>query len=288
MTLRIGISGWRYAAWRGRFYPPGLPQREELAYAARRFPSVELNGSFHALQRPSSYRRWHDATPRGFVFAVKGPRFVTHVKRLRDVEAPLANFFASGVLALRGKLGPLLWQFPPGLAYEPERLEGFLARLPRDFAAARALARRHDRHVAEADLAAPRNRRLRHAVEVRHGSYACADFVAQLRRHRVALAVADSAGRWPRLEDVTAGFMYLRLHGDTELYASGYGNAALDGWARRIRAWARGGQPRGACTASRAPPPKRKSRDVYCYFDNDARGAAPFDALRLAERLARR
>jgi uncharacterized protein YecE (DUF72 family) len=285
VSARIGISGWRYAPWRGRFYPDELPQRLELHYASRQFRSIELNGSFYALQRPESYRRWYADTPRGFVFAVKAPRFITHVRRLREIDGPLANFFASGLLALRGKLGPVLWQFPPSLRYDPALFEDFLARLPRDVHQAQALARGHEGRLEHAYLAIDRNRRLRHAVEIRHESFACEAFIAQLRRHRVALVVADTAGRWPLLEDVTAGFMYLRLHGDRELYASGYGDAALDDWARRIRAWQRGGQPRGARTASPARPPARKSRDVYCYFDNDTKVKAPFDAGRLVRRL---
>jgi uncharacterized protein YecE (DUF72 family) len=215
---RIGISGWRYKPWRGRFYPAGLPQRAELEYASHCFPSIELNGSFYSLQRPESYAAWHAQTPSRFVFAVKGPRFITHMKRLRDIEVPLANFLASGLFELRGKLGPILWQFPPNMRYDRERFEAFLQLLPRDTVQAQALARRHDHHVkGRARLAVDRNRRLRHAVEIRHESFRDADFIALLRRHGVALVVADTAGKWPLLEDVTAGFMYLRLHGDTEL-----------------------------------------------------------------------
>jgi uncharacterized protein YecE (DUF72 family) len=284
--LRIGISGWRYAPWRGRFYPPDLAQREELHYASRQVRSIELNGSFYSLQRPSSYARWYAETPRGFVFAVKGPRFITHLKRLRDIEVPLANFLASGIFELREKLGPILWQLPPNLQYDEALLDAFLATLPRDTGQAAALAREHDARLkARACLTPDRVRRLRHALEVRHPSFVCEPLVAQLRRHKVALVVADTAGRWPRLEDVTADFMYVRLHGDEELYASGYGDAALDDWARRIRAWARGTQPRGARRVSPRPPPKRSARDVYCYFDNDAKVRAPVDARALARKL---
>ncbi|KRF02188.1 hypothetical protein ASG87_12035 [Frateuria sp. Soil773] len=284
--LRIGISGWRYAPWRGVFYPRGLPQREELHYASRQVASIELNGSFYSLQRPSSYARWYAETPRGFRFAVKAPRFITHTRRLRDVDTALANFFASGVFALREKLGPILWQCPPSLRYDEALFDAFLARLPRDTGQAASLARRHDAHLkARALLAPDRPRPLRHALEVRHPSFACAQFVALLRRHRVALVVADTAGKWPYLEDVTAGFMYLRLHGDRELYASGYSDGALDDWARRIRAWARGAQPRDAVRVGDRPPARRATRDVYCYFDNDAKVKAPGDAQALARRL---
>lgn len=284
-TIRIGISGWRYAPWRGRFYPDDLPQRRELAYAAGCFPSIELNGSFYALQRPERYASWYDDTPSGFVFAVKAPRFITHVRRLRDPETPLANFLASGLFALREKLGPILWQLPPSQAFDPALLERFLAQLPHDLDHARALARRHDGHVDRALLDIDANHRLRHALEVRHPSFCNEAFVRLLRRHGVALVVADTAGRWPYLEDVTAGFMYLRLHGDRELYASGYRAGALDRWARRIRAWHRGAQPEDAQRLSDAAPPQRKTRDVYCYFDNDVKVHAPRDARALMRLL---
>ncbi len=285
---RIGISGWRYAPWRGVFYPPDLPQKQELAHASRQLASIEINGSFYSLQRPSSYMRWREDTPRGFVFAVKAPRYITHVRRLRNVEEGLANFFASGVLCLREKLGPILWQLPPNLRYREEVLEDFLRQLPSDTEQAAALARRHgdlrkDRMAWDID----RRRRLRHAMEVRHESFRDPAFVAQLRRHGVALVVADTAGRWPLLEDVTAGFMYLRLHGDEELYASGYSPSALRAWARRLHAWMEGSQPRDArLAAPDTKPPARKSRDVYVYFDNDQKVHAPFDAMALAKRMA--
>lgn len=286
---RIGISGWRYAPWRGVFYPEDLVQREELAYASRKLASIEINGSFYSLQRPSSYVRWREATPRGFVFAVKAPRYITHIRRLRHAEDGLANFFASGVLCLREKLGPILWQLPPSLHYREDVLEAFLEQLPKDTERAAAMARRHaglpkERMAWEAD----RKRRLRHALEVRHESFCDPDCIAQLRRHGVALVVADTAKRWPLLEDVTAGFMYLRLHGDKELYASGYTPAALRAWAKRLRAWMKGGQPRDAQrVAAESKPPKRASRDVYVYFDNDQKVCAPFDAMTLAKLMER-
>jgi uncharacterized protein YecE (DUF72 family) len=282
-AIRIGISGWRYPGWRGVFYPPGLAQRRELEYASRAFDSIEINGSFYSLQRPESYAEWYRATPDDFVFAVKGGRFITHFLKLREIERPLANFFASGVLALREKLGPLLWQLPPQLAYDAERLERFLALLPHDTAAALALARRRDaRMKGRVHLAIDRKRRIRHAIEIRHESFLDASFVRLLRRHRVALVVSEGAGQWPVCEDVTADFLYLRLHGDRQLYASGYSDEALARWAARVRAWASGGEPGDAARVLAQGPPRRRSRDVYCYFDNDAKVRAPFDAQRLA------
>lgn len=285
--LRIGISGWRYPPWRGKFYPEDLPQRLELHYASRQLNSIEINGSFYSLQRPDSWRHWYRDTPRGFVFSVKAPRFITHVRRLREVEKPLANFFASGVLALGEKLGPILWQFPPSLKYDHGLFDAFLASLPKDGAAALAMARQHDTHVKYVDDLEPRlNHRLRHAIEIRHDSFKDPAFVALLRKHRAALVISDAANKWPRLQDVTGGFVYMRLHGDKVLYASGYTDAALDDWAARIRAWMGGGQPGdGKDRVSADAPPRRKSRDVYCYFDNDIKVKAPFDAMKLCNRF---
>jgi uncharacterized protein YecE (DUF72 family) len=286
-AIRIGISGWRYPPWRGVFYPEGLTQKRELEYASRRFRSIELNGSFYSLQRPENYALWRDETPDDFVFSVKGPRFVTHIKRLRDIEKPLANFFASGLLRLGPKLGPLLWQFPPNFRWRPELFETFFELLPRSSAAALALARRRESRMhGRAALSIDVDRPLRHAIEVRHDSFRDAAFIEQLRRHRIALVVADTAGRWPLIEDVTADFMYLRLHGDEELYVSGYTRPALDRWARRISSWAQGEEPDDAArvAGSRAPP--TAARDVYCYFDNDVKVHAPFDANALGRLLA--
>ena len=282
---RIGISGWRYAPWRGVFYPDDLPQRDELHYASRQFNTIEINGSFYSLQNPANYQRWYEHTPRSFVFAVKAPRYVTHIKRLRNAEQGLANFFASGVLALKEKFGPILWQLPPSLRYEEEKLESFLMQLPRDSEALAAMAREHDGTIEKTIVTADRKRPIRHAMEVRHASFVNETFIAQLRRHDVALVVADTAGRWPFLEDVTASFMYLRLHGDKELYASGYSNAALSRWSKHIDAWRKGSEPKDATRCSDAKPRKRASRDVYCYFDNDTKVKAPFDARKLAEKL---
>jgi uncharacterized protein YecE (DUF72 family) len=285
-TIRIGISGWRYPPWRGVFYPPGLAQHRELEFAARALPTIELNGSFYSLQRPQSYTGWHDETPPGFVFSVKANRFITHIRRLRDIDAPLANMLASGVFNLGEKLGPLLWQFPPNFQFEPDKMAHFLSLLPHDTDAGLELARQYEpRMEGRTALQVDRKRKLRHAVEIRHQSFVDAAFIAMLRKYKVALVVADTAGKWPYCEDVTADFMYLRLHGDKQLYASGYTEQALDRWAARIRAWADGGQPADAHLVSSKAPPKRAGRDVFCYFDNDIKVRAPFDARRLIDKL---
>jgi len=285
-AIRIGISGWRYAPWRGVFYPPRLAQRRELEFASRCFSTIEINGSFYSLQRPEHYARWHDETPDGFLFSVKGPRFVTHMLKLKGCEQALANFFASGIANLADKLGPILWQLPPMLRFDPERLETFLAMLPRDTDEAAALARRHNAKVqGRARRAFGECRPLRHALEVRHETFVDPAFVALLRRHEVALVVADTARRWPYAEDVTSDFVYVRLHGDKKLYVSGYGRAALDGFRKRIVAWSEGGEIDEARRIDAAAPASRAGRDVFCYFDNDVKVRAPRDARALAKRI---
>jgi uncharacterized protein YecE (DUF72 family) len=286
-SVRVGISGWRYEPWRGVFYPSGLRQRSELAFASRMLPTIEINGSFYSLQRPESYSAWHDETPPGFVFAVKGSRYITHMLKLRNVETPLANFFASGVLRLEEKLGPFLWQFSPRFKFDAERLESFFALLPRDTETAAALAERHDQRLAgRAWTRTERRRDLRHAIEIRHPSFLDPAFVALLRRHRVALVFADSVA-WPYAEDLTADFVYLRLHGSEELYTSGYSDEALDHWAARIKLWARGLEPNDArLIAPETRTPRHNTRDVYVYFDNDAKVRAPVDARSLRAKLA--
>lgn len=284
--IRIGISGWRYAPWRGGFYPQGLRQDDELWYASRALPTIEINGSFYALQRPESYANWYASTPRDFVFSHKGNRYITHTLRLDGIEGALANVFASGVFNLKEKLGPFLWQFPPSFAYEPQALEHFLSLLPHDTEAAQALAERHEpRMKGRVQLEIDKKRKLRHAMEIRNASFVDESFVKLLRKYKVALVVADAPKKWPYQEDVTADFMYLRLHGDKRLYESGYGDKAIDAWAERIAAWAAGGQPQEGPRISEAAPPRRASRDIYCYFDNDIKVKAPFDARRLIERL---
>ena len=273
-----------YPLWRGTFYPPGLPHRRELEYLSGLMNTVEINGSFYSLQRPSSYQTWAAATPEDFVFAVKGSRFITHMKKLRDVETPLANFFASGVLALGAKLGPLLWQLPPNLRFDADRLTEFFALLPRSTVEAATLALRHDERLeGRAWVSTDADYPLRHALEVRHPSYRHPALVELLRAHEVALVIADTAGRWPYLEDITADFVYVRLHGDEEIYVSRYTDEALDVWAQRIRGWQAGASPRTEHTIS--PPAPVRPREVFVYFDNDAKVHAPTDAISLAQRL---
>ena len=268
--LFVGLSGYAYPEWRGAFYPESLPRARWLEYASRIVPSIELNATFYGLQTPAAYRRWAAAVPgSGFVFAIKGSRFITHNLRLSRPMPALANFFASGVLELGRTTGPFLWQLPPALGFDAERVEQFLCLLPRTTARAESLARHHDRRLERGRirLRARARLRLRHAVEPRHPSFFCDAFYDLLRRHGCALVAADTAGRYPMALEATADFAYVRLHGATALYAGSYGDPALRAWARRVRAW------------------RREHRDVYVYFDNDVGAAAPRDALRLMRLL---
>ena len=268
--VRVGISGWRYPPWRGVFYPPGLAQRRELEFASRRMTSIEINGSFYSLQSPEHYRSWRQQTPDGFLFAVKGPRFITHMKKLRGVETALANFFANGLLELGDKLGPVLWQLPPNLGFDAGRMTDFLAMLPRTTTAAARLAEGHDDKVeGRTSTTTDADRPVRHAVEVRHHTFATDAFLDVLRTQDVAVVTADTAGKWPLLLEPTSDLAYVRLHGAEELYVSGYDDAALELWADRVRTWEAAG-----C-------------DVVVYFDNDVKVRAPFDAERLLELLGR-
>ncbi len=272
-TARVGTSGWIYPPWRGHFYPRDLPHARELAYLAEHLPAVEVNGTFYSLTRPGVCDAWRRAVGPDFVFAVKGSRYITHMLKLRDVAAPLANFFASGILRLGSQLGPILWQLPAMVRFGGERCARFLAALPEDVRAAERLARRHDARVTgRACLTAPdgRERRLRHALEVRHESFLTDAALDLLARHGVALVVADTAGRHPFAIHDTADFRYVRLHGATELYRSRYTGPEIARWARRVRRWLGAGQ------------------DTYVFFDNTDKRHAPGDAVRLLAALAAR
>ena len=265
----IGISGYIYPRWRGVFYPDDVPQRRWLEYASRQFNSIELNGTFYSLKNPAVFQRWaRDVPKRDFVFAIKGSRFITHNLKLRNADSAMGNFFASGILALGKLTGPFLWQLPDSYAFDYDRMDTFMRSLPRTSKAAESIADRHDERLRRGALTeAVANVRYRHAFEVRHPSYFCEEFYGLLRKHRCALVIADSAGRWEMGDAVTASFVYVRLHGSTKLYTSRYSDAELDTWAARVVQWLGEG------------------RDVYVYFDNDAQCHAPRDALRLSKRL---
>lgn len=267
----VGISGYDYKGWAGVFYPAGLPRKRWLEHASRTFDSVELNGTFYSLKNPAVFERWVTEVPRrGFEFAIKGGRFITHNLKLRRSESALGNFFASGILALGKLTGPFLWQLPATYGFDAERVASFLARLPRNSEEGAAVACWHDERLRRGALTESVARvKYRHAMEVRHPSYFHEEFYAILREYGVGLVLADTAGKFPYAEELTSDLVYIRLHGSTQLYASGYTDAELDGWAERIQGW------------------RATGRDVYVYFDNDAKVHAPFDALRLRERLDR-
>jgi uncharacterized protein YecE (DUF72 family) len=264
--VRIGISGYDYKGWRGRFYPNDLAARHWLRYAASVFDTIELNGTFYSLKSPAVYRRWVTEVSRGFLFAVKGSRFITHNLKLRNARGALANFYASGVLALDRMTGPFLWQLPAMYRFERDRIAEFLSLLPRDSLGAAELAREHDHRLRRGALTeAPSRVRYRHAFEVRHPSYFDGEFAELLREYGVGFVIADTAGKFPYAETVTSRFVYVRLHGSRQLYTSDYTDSELAEWAARIERW------------------RSNGLDVYVYFDNDAKVHAPFDALRLRE-----
>lgn len=270
--IRIGISGWTYPPWRGTFYPPELPHKQELRYAAERLSSIEINGTFYSLQRPASFAFWRDQTPNDFVFSVKGSRFITQMKKLRDPQQSLANFFASGPLALGRKLGPILWQLPPNLKFDSGRLAGFFEALPRTHADAVTVGARHDQSLEDRVWLTAENpdQPIRHALEVRNETFETSQLLDLLGDHQIALVIADTAGKWPQIEKLTTGFSYVRLHGADEMYVGGYPDDALDAWAAKINSWA-------GCV-----------EDIYVYFDNDVKVRSPYDAMALRERLEAR
>jgi uncharacterized protein YecE (DUF72 family) len=207
--IRVGIGGWVFPPWRGVFYPPGLPQSRELDYASRQLTTIEINGTFYGPQKPESFRRWHDATPEDFVFSIKGPRFATHRPDLAGAGALFDRFFSSGVLELRDKLGPILWQFHPNMPADEEAFAAFVELLPQ----------RID------------GRTVRHAVELRHAKIPIDRAVELLRRRRVALVAGDSRTDL----ETTAEFIYVHLRHCTLEEPTGYPPDVLDAWAQRLR-----------------------------------------------------
>ncbi|WGF86480.1 DUF72 domain-containing protein [Marinivivus vitaminiproducens] len=264
-AIRIGIGGWTFAPWRGVFYPEGLAQKRELAYAAEKLTSIEINGTFYGSQKPESFARWRDETPDDFVFALKGPRFTTNRRVLAEAGESIGRFVASGITELGAKLGPINWQFAATKRYDPDDFEAFLALLP-----------------GKADGLA-----LRHAVEVRHESFKDEGFVALARRYGVAVVLADS-DTYPAIHDVSAPFVYVRLQSASEKEAQGYGKKALDAWAKRAGIWAGGGAPDDLALLAAAESKPPKARDVFVYMINGFKPKAPAAAMALIERVGKR
>jgi uncharacterized protein YecE (DUF72 family) len=284
--MRVGISGWRFDGWRGGFYPEDLAQKRELEYASRKLNSIELNGTFYSTQKPQSFQAWRKDTPDDFAFAIKGSQFITHIRKLENVEGALANFLGQGMLCLGRKLGPILWQFPPNFSIDLARLENFFKLLPRTQKQAAAYARQRDEWMATRSwLEVEEDLPVYHAVEIRHKSFAVPEYVALLRENNIALVVADTV-KWPCMMDVTADIVYCRLHGSEKIYPDGYTEEAIDVWAHRVIAWSRGEEVTDGTRIHADPGPKRDARDVFVYFDDDVKVRAPFDAMSLSKRLA--
>ena len=259
--IRVGIGGWVFAPWRGEFYPKGLPLAQELAFASGKLGAIEINATFYRTQTPASFRKWADETPADFVFSVKGPQFATNRKVLAEAGSSIERFFGSGVLELKGKLGPILWQMAPHKKFEPDDFAAFLALLP-----------------PKVD-----GRAIRHVVEVRHQSFVTADFIALLRKSSVAVVLVQSE-KHPLIADVTSDFIYARLQGTSEKVATGYPPNELDVWAKRAQSWAAGGAPADLPTIGGGAPAKAP-RDVFIYMISGAKVRAPAAAMALIERL---
>lgn len=242
----VGIGGWVYAPWRGVFYPDKLPQARELEYASRQLTAIEINGTFYGTQKPASFRKWHDETPDGFVFSLKGPRYATHRRALGEAADSVARFVGSGILELKDKLGPILWQLMGSTKFDPANIEAFLALLP---------------HEAG-------GRRLRHVIEVGHDSFADPRFVDLLRRYKVACAMVEDEGK-PLIQDETADFVYARLKRSEAERKTGYAPKAIAGWAERARSWNAGKPP----------------RDCFVFFISGAKERNPAAAMALIKAL---
>ena len=262
-AIRVGVGGWTYEPWRGTFFPDGLAQRRELEYASRQLTAIEINGTYYGSQKPESFAKWHDETPDGFMFSVKGPRFTTNRRVLGEAAASIERFFNSGVLELKEKLGPVNWQFLPTKRFDAADFEAFLKLLP---ASVQGVA-------------------IRNVVEVRHESFRVPEFVALLRAHKVACVYTDKEA-FPSIPDPTAEFIYARLQAASEDIPTGYAPVDLDLWADRARLWAKGGTPAELPLVGVEENGKAMPRDVFVFMINGFKPKAPAAAMALLERLA--
>lgn len=285
--IRIGMSGWTHDCWRSSFYPEDLSRKKELDYASRKVTSIEVNGTFYALQKPATFQRWYEETPKNFIFSIKAPKFITHVLRLRECEEPLNTFLASGLLCLKEKLGPILWQFPPYATLKDDRFEQFAKILPHTSLQAAELAKNHGSVIeGRAWTEASGDNQMRHAFEFRHPSFMNPDFIEMLRSYGIAVVFADSGKTSPYCEDLTSDFVYLRMHGGSPAHKKGYPLLALKRLAKKIELWACGKQPKDAQTISSGKPTPGE-KDVFVYFDNDVTETAPLDALKLLKLMSK-
>jgi uncharacterized protein YecE (DUF72 family) len=261
MTIHIGVGGWVFAPWRGTFYPEGLPQKQELRYAAERLTGIEINGTYYGAQKPESFARWRAEAPEGFVFALKGSRFVTNRRVLAEAGPSVEKFCASGIAELGDKLGPINWQLPPTKRFDAADIEAFLGLLPKTVGG-----------VA-----------LRHAMEPRHESFRDAAFVDLCRDHGVAI-ITGADGEYPTITDLTAPFAYLRIMGTTADHEAGYAPKALDAWAKRAKALAKGEGLDDVAPAV-AKPAKKTPRDVFLFVISGEKQRNPAAAMALIDRL---
>lgn len=266
MTIRTGTAGWVYEPWRGTFFPEGLVQKKELAYASSRLGTIEINATFRATQKPDSFAKWAGEAREGFVFSIKGPQLVTHIKRLKDCRAELANFFASGPLALGEKLGPFIWQLPPNLGFKPDIFSAFLDLLPKTPEQYVALAGEADGRLKTPPfLATDGVTQIRHAIELRNTSFDTPELRQLLADHNVAQVIADTVENPAR--ELTADFAYCRLQGPARPGATGYEAADIADWAQTIAAWDKAG------------------KDVFAYFVHEDKLHAPANAIALRQAL---
>lgn len=259
--IRAGIGGWTFEPWRGVFYPTGLKQADELAYASRRLTSIEINSTYYSSQKPESFAKWAAATPEDFIFSLKASRFCTNRKVLTDGADSIARFLGQGIDQLGSRLGPILWQFMPTKKFDYDDFAGFLGLLP----------------ARQGSVA------LRHVVEVRNESFADARFVSLCREHNVAICCSQNAA-YPLIADITADFVYARLLMGSDDIETGYSPEALDEWAQRFTAYSRGQVPSDLAPLDRTTTAKT-SLPVLAYFISEGKVRAPAAAMALLERL---
>ena len=250
MSIYVGIGGWVYPEWRETFYPKTLSQKRELEYASSRLTAIEINGTYYGSQKLESFRKWHDETPKDFVFTLKGPRFATNRRVLAEAGDSIERFFASGVTELKEKLGPVNWQFMATKKFDAKDFEAFLSLLPQKV-----------NGIA-----------IRHAVEVRHDSFKGKTFIEMCRKHGVAIVFAADS-EFPLIGDVTADFVYARLMGTSAKEKLGYPAAMLKTWAERAHDWEKGQSPKASMLL--APPAPKKKRDVFLFVISGAKARNP-------------
>ncbi|MGE0499734.1 MAG: DUF72 domain-containing protein [Rhizobiaceae bacterium] len=262
-TIRAGMGGWTFEPWEGTFYPEKLPKKQQLNYASRQVPTIEVNGTYYSGFTPATYAKWAAETPDAFVFSIKGNRFVTNRKVLAEAGESMKKFFAQGLEELGPKLGPIVWQFAPTKKFEPDDFEAFLSLLP-------------EKHAGLL---------LRHVLEVRNASFAVPEFVALARKHAVGICYAHHHD-YPEFADITADFVYARLQKGEDDVATAYKPKELDRWAERAKLWASGGQPDDLPLADPSNKPAKKPRDVFVYIIHEGKIRAPQGAMAFMERVA--